>query len=71
MGSQNITSKAKRRRNDGGSSPVLEISRLGDEDEVDDGRRPNGSAIPGRKNVDDLLPIGVSSIVGDCDDADG
>lgn len=60
LGSQNITLKAKRRRRDGESSPVLEISRLGDEDDIDDGRRPNGTDIPGKKNIDDLLPIGVS-----------
>jgi antiviral helicase SKI2 len=60
LGSASISSKAKRRRRDGEASPTLEISRLGDEDDVDGERRPNGMSLPGKKNVDDLLPIGVS-----------
>ena len=56
LGSTSITSKAKRRRTDGKSSPTLEVSRLGDEDEVED-LKVNGTG--GKKNVDDLLPLGV------------
>jgi len=56
LGSTSITSKAKRRRTDGRSSPTLEVSRLGDEDEVED-LKVNGTG--GKKNVDDLLPLGV------------
>lgn len=62
LGSQNIAAKAKRRRRDGGSSPTLEVSRLGDEDSGLERAQENGSLIPGKKNVDDLLPIGVSGI---------
>lgn len=54
LGDQNITSKAKRRKRDGEpSSPTLEVSRLGDDE-------AKLSDIPGRKNIDDLLPVGVS-----------
>jgi antiviral helicase SKI2 len=62
LGSQNIAAKAKRRRRDGGSSPTLEVSRLGDEESGLERAQENGSSIPGKKNVDDLLPIGVSGI---------
>ena len=58
LGDQHITSKAKRRRRDGQTTPTLEVSRLGDDDI--DKIQSNGPSIPGRKNVDDLLPIGVS-----------
>nr|GFD54295.1 hypothetical protein [Tanacetum cinerariifolium] len=54
--------KAKRRRRDGQDSPTLEISRLADDDEETEELRQNGISIPGRKNVDDLLPIGVSYV---------
>lgn len=59
LGSQSIGSKAKRRRTDGESSPRLEVSRLGDDEAPDEEGQVNGHAGPSRKNVDDLLPIGV------------
>lgn len=59
LGSSEITNKAKRRRKDGGDSPTLEVSRLGDEDE-EDAPQANGHGLTGKTNVDDLLPIGVS-----------
>ena len=63
LGSQSIASKAKRRRRDGHVSPTLEISRVGDEDYATDGvAEMNGHAGPSKKNVDDLLPIGVSAV---------
>jgi antiviral helicase SKI2 len=58
LGSTSITSKAKRRRTDGRVSPTLEVSRLGDDD-VDE-MKVNGAG-SGKKNVDDLLPLGVGS----------
>lgn len=63
LGQQSITAKARRRRRDGNDSPELMVSRLGDQDEVH-GDGPgeegvNGHAGPSKKNVDDLLPIGV------------
>ncbi len=61
LGSQSIASKAKRRRRDGGTSPSLEVSRLGDEEEGVDGLGMNGHAGASGKNVDDLLPVGVSA----------
>jgi antiviral helicase SKI2 len=49
LGQQSIASKARRRRTEGNESPELQVSRLGDDQEG-----------PSKKNVDDLLPIGVS-----------
>jgi len=63
LGSTSITSKAKRRRTDGKVSPTLEVFRLGDDDEAED-FKANGSA-PGKKNVDDLLPMGVSYLISE------
>lgn len=60
LGSSEITNQAKRRRKFGDDSPTLEVSRLGDEDEIEDGPQANGHGLPRKKNVDDLLPIGVS-----------
>lgn len=60
LGSQSIAPKARRRRRDGGTSPSLEVTRLGDEDAEADGIGMNGHAGPSKKNVDDLLPVGVS-----------
>jgi antiviral helicase SKI2 len=60
LGAQSIAPKAKRRRLPGAESPTLDISRLGDEDRDVNGV-PDGKALLGRKNVDDLLPIGVSA----------
>lgn len=60
LGQQSITAKAKRRRRDGEfASPQLTVSRLGDKDEDVDGidLKP---AHPSDKNIDDLLPVGVS-----------
>ena len=61
LGQQSITAKARRRRRDGNESPELQVSRLGDADVVDDEVEGllNGHAGPSKKNVDDLLPIGV------------
>lgn len=60
LGSASIAPKAKRRRRDGEFSPQLAVSRLGDEEadvvELD----ADGQAATSGKNVDDLLPIGVS-----------
>lgn len=60
LGQQSITTKAKRRRRDGEfASPQLTVSRLGDKDEDVDGidLKP---ARPSDRNIDDLLPVGVS-----------
>lgn len=64
LGQQSIAPKARRRRRDGNESPELQISRLGDDDVANDGPDglTNGLAGPSKKNVDDLLPVGVSSI---------
>jgi antiviral helicase SKI2 len=59
LGQQSITSKARRRRTEGNESPELQVSRLGDDQEIG----ASGGAGPSKKNVDDLLPIGVSLIV--------
>jgi len=56
LGQQSIASKARRRRTEGNESPELQVSRLGDDQEVGGS---NGAG-PSKKNVDDLLPIGVS-----------
>ena len=56
LGAQSIAPKAKRRRRDGQASPSLEVARLDDETNGDAVRTP----VPGSKNVDDLLPVGVS-----------
>ena len=56
LGHQSIASKARRRRTEGNESPELQVSRLGDDQEVG-GSNGAGSS---KKNVDDLLPIGVS-----------
>jgi len=56
LGQQSIASKARRRRTEGNESPELQVSRLGDDQEV----AGSNSAGPSKKNVDDLLPIGVS-----------
>ncbi|RXK39428.1 antiviral helicase SKI2 [Tremella mesenterica] len=57
LGERSLARKARRKRRDGRESPTLEISRVGEESlkgKDKDKRRE----IPGRKNVDDLLPIG-------------
>lgn len=59
LGSQSITAKAKRRRTDGRDSPTLEVSRLGDEEGTENAELV-GNVGSSRRNVDDLLPIGVS-----------
>lgn len=61
LGPQSIAPKAKRKRRDGGTSPSLEVSRLGDENGMVDVVGINNHAGPSRKNVDDLLPVGVST----------
>jgi antiviral helicase SKI2 len=59
LGEQSMASKARRKRRDGGAQASLEISRLGDgEDEANEDE--DGQASSSKKNVDDLLPIGVS-----------
>lgn len=62
LGQQSITPKARRRRRDGNESPELQVSRLGDADggDAEVEGLSNGHAGPSKKNVDDLLPIGVS-----------
>jgi antiviral helicase SKI2 len=60
LGQQSIAPKARRRRREGRESPELQISRLGDEDQTGDAEGGEDQAGPSRKNVDDLLPIGVS-----------
>jgi antiviral helicase SKI2 len=57
LGQQSIASKARRRRTEGNESPELQVSRLGDDQEL--AGESNGAG-PSKKNVDDLLPIGVS-----------
>ena len=47
---------------DGGTSPSLDVIRLGDEDKKVKGEKVNGHAEPSSKDVDDLLPIGVSNV---------
>jgi hypothetical protein len=59
LGQQSISAKARRRRTEGNASPELQVSRLGD-DQEDGEVEANGQAGPSKKNVDDLLPIGVS-----------
>jgi antiviral helicase SKI2 len=66
LGQQSIASKARRRRREGNESPELQVSRLGDENrQGDDSQTQDGlnGAGPSKKNVDDLLPIGVSCLV--------
>lgn len=61
LGTSSITAKARRKRIDGGTSPTLAVSRLGDDEDLGTERRANGHDIPGKKNIDDLLPLGVST----------
>lgn len=63
LGQQSITAKARRRRTEGNASPELQVSRLGDDQEDGEVAESNGNAGPSKKNVDDLLPIGVSLAV--------
>jgi antiviral helicase SKI2 len=66
LGQQSIAPKARRRRREGNESPELQVSRLGDENrQGDDSQTQDGlnGAGPSKKNVDDLLPIGVSCLV--------
>lgn len=60
LGQQSIAPKAKRRRKEGEFEDQLTISRVGDEDAEIEEISTNGHAGPSSKNVDDLLPIGVS-----------
>jgi antiviral helicase SKI2 len=64
LGQQSIAPKARRRRREGRESPELQISRLGDEDQTNHAEGGEDQAGPSRKNVDDLLPIGVSVMCG-------
>jgi antiviral helicase SKI2 len=59
LGEQSIASKARRKRRDGEETASLEISRLGDGEDKD-GIPEGGSVGMSKKNVDDLLPVGVS-----------
>lgn len=63
LGQQSITAKARRRRTEGNASPELQVSRLGDDQEDGEVAESNGNAGPSKKNVDDLLPIGVSQAI--------
>lgn len=61
LGESSVAPKARRKRRDGELSPTLEVSRLEEEGETTgEERRSNGHDVPGRKSVDDLLPVGVS-----------
>nr|XP_019010148.1 antiviral helicase SKI2 [Kwoniella pini CBS 10737]OCF48929.1 antiviral helicase SKI2 [Kwoniella pini CBS 10737] len=57
LGQASIAPKAKRRRKEGEFESQLTVSRLGDEEEIEE-ISTNGHAGPSSKNVDDLLPIG-------------
>jgi hypothetical protein len=60
LGSDTLSSKAKRKKQAGQpKSPTLQISRLGDADVDYETERPIGEKAKA-KNVDDLLPLGVS-----------
>lgn len=59
LGTSSIASKARRKRIDGKESPSLAVSRLGDDEDLGVERQVNGHAVPGKKNIDDLLPLGV------------
>jgi hypothetical protein len=56
LGNASLVPKAKRKTRDGRDSPGLEVSRL----DGDENKMANGHAVNGKKNVDDLLPTGVS-----------
>ena len=58
--SQAIAPKARRRLRDGAISPELEVQRLAEQVNDVNGNAIVDDGMSGKKNVDDLLPVGVS-----------